>query len=891
MKKGSEIRNMFLEYFQEKGHTKVSSSSLVPGDDPSLLFTNAGMVQFKATFLGTEKRPYTRATTSQKCVRAGGKHNDLENVGRTARHHTFFEMLGNFSFGDYFKKGAIDYAWDLLVKRMGIDPARLYASVHHSDDEAYDIWHKHIGLSPERILRLGDKDNFWSMGDTGPCGPCSEILFDQGPEVGCLRPECKAGECDCDRYLEIWNLVFMQFNRDETGTLTPLPAPNIDTGMGLERITAVLQGVKSNYDTDLFSPLISFISDLAGKKYGQNEDLDVSIRVIADHARASAFLVCDGILPSNEGRGYVLRRIIRRAARHGKLLGMNTAFLHKVAMKVISEMADVYPDLVGRKDFIDKVIANEEDRFLKTLDRGLSLLDEILAALSAKGEKQIPGLDVFTLYDTFGFPVDLTEDIARKAGFGIDHAGFEAQMELQREKARGASAFGGIVELSDSFSSSAKDHMVKFVGYDTMEADAYILEILPIVIPAVDGQGKPIPSHDAGESHYLNIITDITPFYGESGGQVGDTGTLTSTSGSAKVVDTIKTENDVIIHRVEVQSGEFNEGQSVKLAVDASRRKSIMRHHSATHLLQRALRDVLGEHVHQSGSLVNETRLRFDFTHFTALTPEESTKIEAIVNQLVLENLPIKTEVLSKDEAMGKGAMALFTEKYGDEVRVVTMGEGVSVELCGGTHCSATGQIGLVKIVSESSVSAGLRRIEAIAGTRSLEHLRSLTELVSSVAEKFKCAPSDINERINSMQTRIKEQENAIKDLNIRVATGTPAKEGEEEFKQDGFTVVIKRVEVGEIDQIRGLGDRIKDTIGTGVVFLASPAGGKATYMVMVTSDLSGKLSAGKIMKKIMEAVGGRGGGKDLFAQGGAPDQGSITTAIAAFKDAVKGVS
>jgi alanyl-tRNA synthetase len=886
MKKGSEIRSMFLEYFQEKRHTKVPSSTLVPGDDPSLLFTNAGMVQFKATFLGSEKRAYSRATTSQKCVRAGGKHNDLENVGRTSRHHTFFEMLGNFSFGDYFKKGAIDYAWDLLVNRMGIDPARLYASVHHSDDEAYDIWHKHIGLSPERILRLGDKDNFWSMGDTGPCGPCSEILFDQGPEVGCGRPECKAGECDCDRYLEIWNLVFMQFNRDETGTLSPLPAPNIDTGMGLERITAVLQGVKSNYETDLFAPLISFISHLAGKKYGQDEDLDVSIRVIADHARASAFLVSDGILPSNEGRGYVLRRIIRRAARHGKLLGMNTAFLHKVAMKVISEMADVYPDLINRKDFIDKVIANEEERFLKTLDRGLNLLDEILAALSAKGEKLIPGLDVFTLYDTFGFPVDLTEDIARKAGFGIDNAGFEAQMELQREKARGASSFGALAETSGGFSSSAGGHIVRFVGYDTMETDARILEM-----HLINGESRMALADDARQGHEVYVITDITPFYGESGGQVGDTGTISSSQAQAEVQDTTKMENDCIVHRVRITSGTLSKGQTVRLSVDASRRKSIMRHHSATHLLQRALRDVLGEHAHQSGSLVTDARLRFDFTHFAALSSDELEKVEAIVNQLVLENLPIKTEILSKDEAMGKGAMALFTEKYGDEVRVVTMGDSVSVELCGGTHCTSTGQIGLVKIVSESSVSAGLRRIEAIAGTRSLDHLKTLTGLVSGVAEKLKCAPVEIHDRIAGLLARIKEQENAIKDLNIRVATGTPAKEGEEEYKQDGFTVVIKRVEVEEIDQIRGLGDRIKDTIGTGVVFLASPALGKATYMVMVTSDLAGKVSAGKIMKKIMEAVGGRGGGKDLFAQGGAPDQGSIDTAITTFKDAVKGGS
>ena len=884
MKKGSEIRSMFLDYFQEKGHTKVPSSSLVPGDDPSLLFTNAGMVQFKAAFLGTEKRAYPRATTSQKCVRAGGKHNDLENVGRTARHHTFFEMLGNFSFGDYFKQGAIDFAWDLLVKRMGLDPAKLYASVHHSDDEAYDIWHKHIGLAPERILRLGVKDNFWAMGDTGPCGPCSEILFDQGPEVGCHRPDCKVGVCDCDRYLEIWNLVFMQFNRDVDGTLTPLPAPNIDTGMGLERITAVLQGVKSNYDTDLFAPLISFISDLAGKKYGTNEDLDVSIRVIADHARASAFLVGDGILPSNEGRGYVLRRIIRRAARHGKLLGMNSAFLHKVALKVAQEMGDVYPDLIGRKDFIDKVIDNEEDRFLKTLDRGLSLLDEILSGLKAKGETFIPGLEVFALYDTFGFPVDLTEDIARKAGFGIDSAGFEAQMELQREKARGASAFGTFTETSDAFSASAAGHSVRFVGYDTLEADVSILEMQTIA-----GDGMTAPADEAGQGQEVYVVTDVTPFYGESGGQVGDTGTITSKEGDAEVLDTTKAENDMIVHRVRVKSGRLSKGQHVKLSVDASRRKSIMRHHSATHLLQKALRDVLGDHVHQSGSLVTDSRLRFDFTHFAALSSDELEKVEAKVNQLVLEDLPVKTEILSKDEAFAKGAMALFTEKYGDEVRVVTMGGGVSVELCGGTHCRSTGRIGLVKVVSESSVSAGLRRIEAIAGTRSLEHLQSLTKLVSGMAERLKCAPSEIFDRISTLQAKIKEQENAIRDLNIRIATGTPAKAGEEEYALDGFTVVIKHVEVEEIDQIRSLGDRIKDKIGSGVVFMASPASGKATFMVMVTNDLAGKVNAGKIMKKIMEAVGGRGGGKNLFAQGGVPDTGSIDTAIAAFKDAVKG--
>jgi alanyl-tRNA synthetase len=880
--KGSEIRSMFLDYFREKDHTIVPSSSLVPGDDPSLLFTNAGMVQFKAAFLGTEKRPYTRATTSQKCVRAGGKHNDLENVGRTARHHTFFEMLGNFSFGDYFKKGAIEYAWDLLVNRMRLDPDRLWASVHLSDDEAFDLWQKGIGLSPERIIRLGDKDNFWAMGDTGPCGPCSEIIFDQGPEVGCGEPDCKVGECDCDRYLEIWNLVFMQYNRDADGSLTPLPAPNIDTGMGLERITAVMQGMKSNYETDLFLPLVDFISRLAGKRYGSSKDLDVSVRVVADHARASAFLVGDGILPSNEGKGYVLRRIIRRAARHGKLLGLDEAFLHKVSTQVVQEMGDAYPDLISRREFIDKVIANEEERFLKTLDRGLSLLDEILSDIKWSGGNQIKGQDVFMLYDTFGFPVDLTEDIAVKAGIGIDHEGFQAQMELQREKARGSSSFGGFTAEAGAVSSLAGKGDVKFVGYDTFETDARILEIQVL---GADGSMDAVDNISAGQEAL--IITDITPFYGESGGQVGDTGTMFSSEVEAEVLDTKRTQTEVIIHRIHVKSGKLTRGQAIKLVVDTSRRKSIMRHHSATHLLQRALRDVLGDHVHQSGSFVNETRLRFDFTHFASLSKEEIDRVESIVNQYVLEDLPVTTELLSKEQALAKGAMALFTEKYEDEVRVVTMGNGVSVELCGGTHCSSTGQIGLVKIVSEASVSAGLRRIEAVAGNRSMEYLRSMTGIVSAAADRLRCAPSEVPERVASLQTRIKEQENAIKDLNIRIATGSGSKDGEDEYSVGTVKVVIKMVEAEDIAQMREVGDRIKDRIKSGVVFLAASGKDKATFMTMATSDLANTLDAGKLMKTVLSEVGGRGGGKALFAQGGA-DLTNLDKAIVVFKEAIE---
>jgi len=882
--KGSEIRTMFLKYFEEKGHTVCSSSPLVPADDPSLLFTNAGMVQFKSTFLGTEKRPYIRATTSQKCVRAGGKHNDLENVGRTARHHTFFEMLGNFSFGDYFKQGAIEYAWDLLVNRMGLDPDKLWVSVHNSDDEAYNLWRDVIKVSEDRILRLGDKDNFWAMGDTGPCGPCSEILYDQGPSVGCGRPECKIGECDCDRYLEIWNLVFMQFNKDAQGNMTPLPNPNIDTGMGLERITAIMQGVQSNYDTDLFTPLLFFIQDLCGIKYGSNEETDTSMRVVADHARASAFLVGDGVLPSNEGRGYVLRRIMRRAARHGKLLGLSDTFLHKVSLKVIEEMGDVYPELIGRSDFIDKVIVNEEERFLKTLDRGLSMLDEIMSSLKAKGETSIPGHDVFMLYDTFGFPVDLTEDIASRQGLNVDNEGFDVEMEKQREKARVSSHFAEAADGGAGVSSVSGRGAVTFVGYDTFESSGMVLEIQR---RAKDGTFEPADEITSGDEAL--VITDVTPFYGESGGQVGDTGKITADGLEADVVDTIKTEAGITIHSIKLNAGVLKKGQEVTLMVEGSRRKSIMRHHSATHLLQRALREVLGDHVHQSGSLVNEKRLRFDFTHFAAMSDEELEKVEAIVNQYVLEDMPVRTKITTKDEAMAQGAMALFDEKYGDEVRMVTMGEDVSRELCGGTHSHSTGEIGVVKIISESSVSAGLRRIEAFAGTQALEYFRSLSNSVADITDTLKCSPAEIMERIVAFQKKIKEQDLAIKDLNLKLATGSSGSADEETLSLDGFKVVIKKVDLEDISQIREMGDRIKQKLETGVVFLASPGKGKATFMIMVTDNLSGKVDAGKLMKDLCSAIGGRGGGKSLFAQGGAPDTDRIDQAIEVFKEAIKG--
>jgi alanyl-tRNA synthetase len=877
--KGSEVRAAFLKYFESKGHAIVQSSSLVPGNDPTLLFTNAGMVQFKDVFLGDDIRPYTRATTSQKCVRAGGKHNDLENVGFTARHHTFFEMLGNFSFGDYFKQGAIEYAWDFLVNVMGLDSKRLLVSVYKDDDEAYGLWKDKIGVSPDRIVRLGEKDNFWSMGDTGPCGPCSEIIYDQGPGVGCGKPTCNV-ECGCDRFLEIWNLVFMQFNRDVSGKLTPLPKPNIDTGMGLERITAILQGVQSNYDTDLFKPLISYIARVSGKTYGKSEEIDASIRVIADHARACAFLIGDGILPSNEGRGYVLRRIMRRASRYGKQLGMNDPFLHDVAMQVVKEMGDIYPDLENRKEFIAKVISNEEERFLKTLDRGLGLLSEVKTELKEKGNTMIPGDVVFMLYDTFGFPIDLTEGEAWKDGFGIDKQGFETLMEKQRKMAQASTSFGARETAKGSARVIRKK--TKFLGYKTLETTSKIL-----AIQGEDQNGLVSDLKELNPGQTGMLFTDSTSFYGESGGQIGDTGKIEAEGLDADVLDTTKTSLDVVVHNVKVNKGVLKKGQKIDLKVDKARRAAIMRHHSATHLLQKALRDVLGGHVHQSGSLVTDARLRFDFTHFAALGVDEIDRIEDIVNQYVLTDLPVTIKVMSKEEALEMGAMALFNEKYGDQVRVVSMGD-VSTELCGGTHCKSTGEIGLVKIVSEGSISAGLRRIEAVAGIESLKHLRLLNNIVIQTAEKVKASPGEIIDRVSAMHTRIKEQEQKIKELNLKIATGSVGASDEQEFMADGFSVVIKKVDAEDVGQLRDIGDRIKERVGKGVVFLTSSMKGKNTFVIMVTKGLEERVDAGKIMREICNAVGGRGGGKGAFAQGGTDDMSSLTKALEIFNEEIR---
>src|SRR3989339_2095559 len=701
---GSEIRESYLTFFKSKGHTIVSSSPLVPKDDPTLLFTNAGMVQFKNSFLGMEDRGYSRAATSQKCVRAGGKHNDLENVGVTARHHTFFEMLGNFSFGDYFKKEAIAWSWEYLTDVMGLPKERLWITIYKDDDEAFRIWHDGMGVPAERIVRMGEKSNFWMMGETGPCGPCSEILYDQGEGTGCGKPTCNV-ECECDRHLEIWNLVFTQFDRDASGKLTPLPKPNIDTGMGLERLAAVVQGVTSNYDSDLFTGIIRFIEKISGRTYKKNDDDDISIRVIADHSRSITFLIGDGVLPGNEGRGYVLRRILRRAARHGKLLGLNRSFLHEVAQVVIDQMKEAYPELAQRAAYIRKVIESEEERFIETLDAGLRILQETVTNLKKDGLKTIPGDAVFKLYDTFGFPTDLTADIVRKDGFALDMEGFDRAMATQREKARESWKGSGQEAIAEVYPRlSVEGIATEFAGY------GYDGKPVMSQVTVLLKEGEAV--EEIGEGDEAEVIVAQTPFYGATGGQVGDIGVITGGSSGAfavfNVTDTIRPLENLISHLGTLQSGKLRKGDSVALQVFDETRRATEANHSGTHLLQTALKTVLGEHVKQSGSLVNAERLRFDFSHFSRIDEEELARIENEANRMIRANCPVETQVLPLAEAMKTGATAVFDERYGETVRVVGMGD-MSRELCGGTHVGRTGEIGFLKIVHESSIAAGAR--------------------------------------------------------------------------------------------------------------------------------------------------------------------------------------
>jgi len=852
---GNDIRTQFLNYFQKHHHRIVRSSSLVPQDDPTLLFINAGMVQFKRVFLGEEKREYVRATTSQKCVRAGGKHNDLENVGYTARHHTFFEMLGNFSFGDYFKEGAIEFAWDLLTHGYGLPEDKLYGSIYLDDEEAYELWRKNIGLPDDRIARFGEEDNFWSMGDTGPCGPCSEILIDRGEQYGCGRPDCAVG-CDCDRYLEIWNLVFMQFNRDASGKLTPLPKPSIDTGMGLERIVSIIQDVPTNFDTDLILPIIRQTEELAQRRFDESRETDVAMKVIADHSRAAAFLIGDGIMPSNEGRGYVLRRILRRAIRYGRNIGLNQPFLHKTAGVVFDIMKPAYPELAEAAAFITNIIENEEVRFFETLDTGLKLLNDTLSEIKARGETRVPGDVIFKLYDTFGFPVDIVRDVVRDEDMTLDIKGFEQAMNAQRNRSRSVVSFASI---SDAYKKlSADGFKAAFRGYEMLSAESKVRLI-------VEGN-REISEAAAGQT--VEIVTETTPFYAAAGGQVGDSGKITAKNFEMEVVDTIKDPTGIVIHKGNVISGKIRTGQKVTLRVDGAKRAATALNHTATHILHAVLRQVLGEHVKQAGSLVAPDRLRFDFTHFSQLTPETLAEIETRVNRRIRENVSTHTEEMEAEAAFKSGATALFEEKYGDRVRVVTLSD-FSKELCGGTHTGRTGDIGLFKIVSESSIASGVRRIEALTGEGALAYVQKTSQLLEEAAQLVKERPDALTAKIKKMQADLKALDKEIDRLKTQMASDSADVEGEAIQMINNTKVLIQKVAVDHPAALRDLADRLKEKIKSGIVVLGSVNGPKAFLVVSITKDLTGRFHAGNVIKPIAATVGGSGGGRPDMAQAG----------------------
>ncbi len=859
VKTGDAIRESFLKFFESKGHTRVASSSLIPKDDPTLLFTNAGMVQFKNSFLGLENRGYTRAVSCQKCARAGGKHNDLENVGVTARHHTFFEMLGNFSFGDYFKEEAIAWAWEYLTDVVKLPREKLWVTIFENDDDAFTIWHEKMKVPADRIVRMGEKSNFWMMGETGPCGPCSEIIFDQGEGTGCGRPECDI-HCECDRHLEIWNNVFTQFDRDASGKLTELPRPNIDTGMGLERLTAVIQGVKSNYDTDLFAPILRFVEKTSGKAYGKNAESDISIRVIADHSRALTFLIGDGILPSNEGRGYVLRRILRRAARHGKMLGIGKPFLNEAAMVVIDMMKYTYPDLAEKASFITKVILNEEQRFMETLDAGLRILQEEAEALKKAGKTVLQGEMIFKLYDTFGFPTDLTADIVKKDGITLDTKGFEAEMERQRQRARGAWKGSGEEAVAECYLKASSSGVVSaFCGYETVRRDE-------AKVTAVFVDGKSVGSAPAGQK--AEIVLDTTPFYGESGGQTGDTGYLEGEGFRFHVENTKKPVENFIVHQGVILSGEIKIGATARLVVDLERRVAIAANHSGTHILQAALKAVLGDHIKQSGSLVNAERLRFDFTHFSKISDDELQRVEAIANEMIRRNLDVQTEVCALEDALKTGATAVFDEKYGATVRIVKMGE-MSMELCGGTHVERTGDIGLLKILHESAIAAGVRRIEAATGKEAVLHVQKAEAELRRTAGLFKAGQTEVFDRAEKLLKQTRDLEKEIESLKGKIAANASGDLMGRVKEIGGVKVLATEVAISDAKTLRDFGDKLRDRLASGVILLGSKAEGKALLLCMVTKDIAGKYHAGNIIKELAPLVGGKGGGRPDMAQAG----------------------
>ncbi|WP_028694592.1 alanine--tRNA ligase [Pseudomonas cremoricolorata] len=863
--KSAEIREAFLRFFEEQGHTRVASSSLIPGNDPTLLFTNAGMNQFKDCFLGQEKRAYTRAVSSQKCVRAGGKHNDLENVGYTARHHTFFEMLGNFSFGDYFKRDAITFAWTFLTseKWLNLPKDKLWVTVYATDDEAYDIWTKEVGVPAERMVRIGDNkgapyasDNFWTMGDTGPCGPCTEIFYDHGADIWGGPPG--SPEEDGDRYIEIWNNVFMQFNRTADGVLHPLPAPSVDTGMGLERISAVLQHVHSNYEIDLFQSLLA----ASAKAIGCSNDAQASLKVVADHIRSCGFLIADGVLPSNEGRGYVLRRIIRRACRHGNKLGAKGSFFYQIVAALVAEMGDAFPELKSQQAHIERVLKAEEEQFAKTLEQGLRILEQDLAQLAGN---VVPGDVVFKLYDTYGFPMDLTADIARERELTIDEAGFEREMDAQRERARSASAFG-----MDYNSLVKVDTATEFLGYAATEGQGKVVALYK------DGQAV----EQLGEGEEGVVILDRTPFYGESGGQIGDVGVLEVGGARFEVRDTTKTGGAFLHHGI-MARGALAQGAEVQARVEAQVQQATSLNHSATHLLHEALRQVLGEHVQQKGSLVDSQRLRFDFSHFEAVKPEQIKALEDIVNREIRRNTEVLTEETDIETAKRKGAMALFGEKYGDTVRVLSMGGDFSVELCGGIHAKRTGDISVFKIISEGGVASGVRRIEAVTGAAALAYLNAAEEQVKEAAQLVKGNRDNLIDKLSAVLERNRQLEKQLEQLQAKAASAAGDDLSNAAVAVKGAKVLAARLDGQDGKALLALVDQLKNKLGHAVILLGSEHEGKVVLVAGVTKDLSSQLKAGDLMKQAAAAVGGKGGGRPDMAQGGGVDVAALDKALA----------
>ncbi|MGJ0483264.1 MAG: alanine--tRNA ligase [Methylomicrobium sp.] len=852
----AELRSTFLEFFRQRGHTIEPSSSLIPGNDPTLLFTNAGMVQYKDVFLGREHKGFTRAATSQRCVRAGGKHNDLENVGYTARHHTFFEMLGNFSFGDYFKKEAIHFAWDFLTKELEIPPQKLWVTVFEEDSEAESIWLNDIGADPARFSRIGAKDNFWSMGDTGPCGPCSEIFYDHGESIPGGPPGSPDEEGD--RYIEIWNLVFMQYDRAADGTLTPLPKPSVDTGMGLERIAAVSQGVHSNYEIDLFQKLLKAAAALAG-----TQDLNQSsLRVIADHIRSCAFLVADGVLPSNEGRGYVLRRIIRRAIRHGYRLGIHEIFFYQLVTPLVEAMGDAYPELKNAQAQVERILKKEEERFAETLGQGMKILEACVAKLEGH---VIPGDTVFQLYDTYGFPVDLTADFAREHGLSVDHAGFETAMAAQRDRARSASHFG-----SDYDQDIKLDIETEFTGYMHLADQAKIV--------ALYAQGQPVETLQAGQEGV--IVLDKTPFYAESGGQIGDSGTITAGDSAFEVADTQKQGGNLFLHKGKVQSGEFKAGQSCIASVNVKDRRATALNHSATHILHAALRQVLGDHVTQKGSLVNPERLRFDFSHFEPVTGEEIARLEQIVNEQIRLNTPVTADIMAKDEAVKAGAMALFGEKYGTEVRVLKIGD-FSTELCGGTHVDRAGDIGCFKIIGETGVAAGVRRIEAVTGQGCIDWIASRDKALASISGLLKSSPDKAAEKIEQLLEKTRSLEKQLERLNAKLASSAGDELSAGAVDVNGIKVLAVKLDGVDPKSLRDLVDQLKNKLGSAAIVLATVDGDKVSLIAGVSKDQVARVKAGDLVNFVATQVGGKGGGRPDMAQAGGTDPSGLAKALA----------